>query len=327
MCAFALKLLQNIKIAGLVKYTISLSLLLLLYLNFDSEIVLRDLRLITFDSFLVLVFVSFLQLALQSKRWHFITKLQGSKIKLLKLLNISFVGIFFGQFLPSSVGGDIVKILQSKNRGLSVIDASAGVVIERVLTLLSVCLVCIAIDIVQFFSGDGPIQPESYLIFAICTAILSMKFFETSFRRIVRALRFTWAEKLINKFVSDIDLIISSPTNAVNFFMNVLASQFLISLAVWYVFFRIGLKIDFSYFLLVTPFITIASAIPISIAGWGAREFAMIYALSSIGVAGEQALVVSIALGFSVLIVSLPGVFIFLFQKNQSIEPIRSRDK
>jgi hypothetical protein len=57
------------------------------------------------------------------------------------------------------------------------------------------------------------------------------------------------------------------------------------------------------------PPIFLLAALPISIAGWGVRESGMVVALGYAGVSPEGALVVSVMLGMTVLVGSLPGLF------------------
>ena len=56
----------------------------------------------------------------------------------------------------------------------------------------------------------------------------------------------------------------------------------------------------------------IVQVAPVSIAGWGTREGAMILVLSLIGVDFNQALGVSVLLGLSFLLSGIPGGFVWL---------------
>ena len=82
-----------------------------------------------------------------------------------------------------------------------------------------------------------------------------------------------------------------------------------------------GLEIEISFldcFFLVPPVI-LAMTLPISIAGWGVREGAMIVALGLIGVSQESALVLSILFGLGITLAALPGGVIWLFSRNRTV--------
>jgi hypothetical protein len=58
----------------------------------------------------------------------------------------------------------------------------------------------------------------------------------------------------------------------------------------------------------------LVSMIPISFAGWGVREGAMIMGLGGLGISEPNALAVSIAFGLLQLIVGLPGGALWLMR-------------
>jgi uncharacterized membrane protein YbhN (UPF0104 family) len=57
--------------------------------------------------------------------------------------------------------------------------------------------------------------------------------------------------------------------------------------------------------------------LPISIAGWGIREGAMVAALSVIKIPSHQSLALSICFGLCLVFVSLPGGVIWFLSRNK----------
>jgi len=79
----------------------------------------------------------------------------------------------------------------------------------------------------------------------------------------------------------------------------------------------LGLGVQMSvlhYFVLVPP-VLFLSMMPISIAGWGVREGAMVAALASVGVLASQSLALSIAYGLVNILASLPGGALWLIDR------------
>ena len=64
--------------------------------------------------------------------------------------------------------------------------------------------------------------------------------------------------------------------------------------------------------LLLVPAIMLVSVIPISVAGWGVREGAMVVGLSLVGIGAPQALAISVAFGLLNIVVGLPGGSLWL---------------
>ena len=74
--------------------------------------------------------------------------------------------------------------------------------------------------------------------------------------------------------------------------------------------------------LILMPTVLFISILPISIAGWGIREGAMIAALSFLGIPAHQSLALSICFGLGLLLVSLPGgVVYFVVIKHATQRP------
>jgi uncharacterized membrane protein YbhN (UPF0104 family) len=55
--------------------------------------------------------------------------------------------------------------------------------------------------------------------------------------------------------------------------------------------------------------IILASSLPISVAGWGTREAAMVAMMAALSAPPEPAIVASITFGLASLLISLPGAF------------------
>jgi hypothetical protein len=65
--------------------------------------------------------------------------------------------------------------------------------------------------------------------------------------------------------------------------------------------------------LILVPLILVVSMIPISFAGWGIREGAMVVGLGFVGVASADALAISVAFGLAQIAIGLPGGAFWLF--------------
>ncbi|MBL4690700.1 MAG: flippase-like domain-containing protein [Rhodospirillales bacterium] len=71
----------------------------------------------------------------------------------------------------------------------------------------------------------------------------------------------------------------------------------------------VGLNLNVTFFdcLALFPPVMLATAIPISIGGWGVREGAMVATFGLVGVPTEGGLVLSVLAGLIGIMVSLPG--------------------
>ena len=73
-----------------------------------------------------------------------------------------------------------------------------------------------------------------------------------------------------------------------------------------------NLDVNLIKFALIIPILGLLMLAPISIAGWGLREGVMVIGLGYLGVLPENAFALSILYGILLLVVSLPGLLIWL---------------
>jgi|TARA_Y100000817_G_scaffold159719_1_gene124895 Uncharacterised protein family (UPF0104). len=74
----------------------------------------------------------------------------------------------------------------------------------------------------------------------------------------------------------------------------------------------LGLKIDYVAFLVFSPIILFSMTLPVSIGGWGVREFTALLISFLLGLSASVSISVAIMYGVFNLICSLPGLYFFL---------------
>ena len=72
--------------------------------------------------------------------------------------------------------------------------------------------------------------------------------------------------------------------------------------------------------LVLMPPIVLVAGMPLSIAGWGLREGAMVAVFALVGVPMDGALLMSVLLGLLLLLVSLPGGLVLVFSEFRTVE-------
>ena len=76
-------------------------------------------------------------MVLVAYRWQLLLRACGVRIGLWPLTRAYLIGFFFNNFLPSSVGGDVARIVQLASRGTPVPVSFASVFVERLLGFLA----------------------------------------------------------------------------------------------------------------------------------------------------------------------------------------------
>ena len=82
----------------------------------------------------------------------------------------------------------------------------------------------------------------------------------------------------------------------------------------------LGLEITLANCLLLFPPVLLIQTLPISVAGWGVREGAMVAMFALVGVPAEGVLAMSILFGLVLIIMSLPGLWFWLAADKYSMK-------
>jgi hypothetical protein len=94
-----------------------------------------------------------------------------------------------------------------------------------------------------------------------------------------------------------------------------------LALLIWVLALGLQAKVTVVDCLVLVPPVVLVATLPISIAGWGAREVAMVTLFGFIGVPAAQSTVMSVLFGLSGILISLPGGLFWLFAKNRKQMP------
>ena len=294
---------------ALFKIAISVALLWLLFANVDAGAVL-DLVAHAHVDLLVAAFVALVVLgAVQAYRWTVVLTAIGSHLAMTQAWLTVMIGLFFNQTLPSTIGGDAVRIWRAHKLGLGLARAVNGVMIDRLSALAALLLVAIVgLPKMHGLIGGGAafwVIPAFIVAGALGFAALM------TFDRLPPAFMRWRLIAGIGRLSADarrafLDRRYGPAVIALSLFIQICVSS-----TVWLI--AIGLRLDVGWFdcLILVPPVMLISMVPISIAGWGVREGAMVSAFGLVGLAAADALALSIVLGVIVSLVGAPGGIIW----------------
>ena len=245
-------------------------------------------------------------------RCKYIACVLGGTISLQTSLKAHFVGLWFNQVLPTSLGGDVIKIaILKRTIGLSI--AIRSTLLDRVSGLMFLLLV-VSLTLPFYFDIFSH-QPEISLalgVFSLASLVGIILFSWFSHNRQKSRTLHSIIQKLI-QFFADIArfrfrgvLWQQFWTSAIVHFNGIIAYS-LLGLAM-------GVDIDPLTLLLIVPLVFLIALLPISFAGWGLREAGAIWLFGMVGVTSEIALAMSIIFGLLLIVAALPGLLIFIYK-------------
>ena len=217
-------------------------------------------------------------------RWHVLLKSGGINIRLKDSAMLTFTGLFASNFLPTTIGGDVLRLAGAMRMGYDRAVCLASIAADRLIGMLGMFM---AAPIGLFYSGDvlrsNPSSLSFLTFFRRPAAFLkrTISTFSIWLRKpgsLLLSLTFTWIHMLCW-------------FGAISLFLNDLGSH----VSFWMI---AGLW-SLTYFI---------TQIPISINGYGLQELSFTFLFSHVaGVSPAVSLTVSVLIRAYTILASLPG--------------------
>ncbi|MEJ2543646.1 MAG: lysylphosphatidylglycerol synthase transmembrane domain-containing protein [Calditrichaceae bacterium] len=269
------------------------------------------------------ILIELLAVVIMSIRWQVLMRGYGFKTKWKNLFGYYLIGMFFNNFLPSTIGGDVIRVLKVVDDVQNKSSALASIIIERLmgvaatlfLAFISLLILwqefqnpqllyvsgCFFLVIVLFFFSLIRNRPFKYLSRIFDT----IKWYNIGdrFKRVFEAIHFFQKRRRILGYA----------------FIYSLFSQSGIVLMNYALARALKIEISLAYLFLVVMVTFIITILP-SINGIGIREFGFISLLSRAGVSNATALSLSFLNLIIPMIISLAGAILFVIQKRKPSE-------
>jgi len=296
---------------------------LLVYLMKDDiPQILLTLKNVNRKLFGLAVLVFFSTVFILARRLQLIFAAEDVPIKFIESFNLTFVGYFFNNFLPTSVGGDIVKAMSASRITGEPVKSVTSVLMDRLFGLFTFILIPSISLLFYLKHVDNPAVP--LLIYSFL-GVSVLVFFLLFNRNVAR--RFSFIESLLNAFRmgEKARKIYDGLHNFKNHKGVVVQAMLLsvlgqsVSIFVLYLMaLALGTRASIIYFYLLVPVVHLISMLP-SLNGLGIREGAYIYFLTPyIGKGNAAALgILWLALLF---LLSLVGGIIYLIRHDYHIQ-------
>lgn len=298
------------------RLTVSLALIGLIFYKMDLARFVGLMRQADLARLALALLLVIAAVVLSAYKWQRLLVVQGVDASLLRLTAFYFVGLFFNNFLPTSIGGDVVRIYDlARYTGRSA-EAAASVISERVLASVALGLVALA----GLLFSQGRANQFAALIGIFCVLLLLLLIALLTGRRwgpwVAQRLPDPWSLKSRARgFLSGISACVSDPCALAWVILLSIGFQALVVLINHAIFQALGNQVSLAYCLLFIPIIMAISLLPISINGLGVREGAYVYFFGQIGLSAAEAVAASLLFFILVALASLIGGVIFALRE------------
>lgn len=217
-------------------------------------------------------------------RWYILLRSGGVDVSFNRVAMLTFTGLFGNNFLPTTIGGDVVRLAGAMQLGY-----------DR-----AICLASLVADRLIGMAGMSVVLPFGlFPVFSLGKAGLQSFAFAGLFQR-------GW--DFIKRTFDAFSIWLKKPTALLLAFLSTLGNMVFIFFAIFAL--VIGMDRYVSFWLIaglwsLTYFVTL---IPISVNGYGVQELSLTFLLSKVGgLTHSESLTIAILIRTLFIITSLPG--------------------
>ena len=256
-------------------------------------------------------------------RWHVLLTAQGVKIPERSLLGSLLVALYFNNFLPSNIGGDVIRIRDTARAAGGKTQATLVVLTDRILGLMALLLVAaLAATATTGVAGHAPapIWP-SWLwagliagVVASAPAVLA----PAGVSRLLQPLTVLhpeWIGNRIDSVRAVLENFRDHPGALATCFGGAVFVQGTVVVCYIAVAHALGLQIAAFDLAVIVPLSFVVQMLPVSVNGFGVREATFSYYFTRVGLPIESALLVSLVTTALIMLFSLTGAAVYVSRR------------
>ena len=256
-------------------------------------------------------------------QWHVLLRAGGVTLPRRATFRFYFVGLFFNNFLPANIGGDVVKVLDVSRLGVDPYNVIAVTLLDRLLGVFSLCLLAVLADLVLIARTPAPYV--AYLLIFIACMIPALGFYfirplGTALRRAVVKLRLFGIDRRASSVLNHLSPFKGERVLVSQLVMFSLVIQAMRVITHVLVGMALGIDVDaivLCQFFVFIPLLSLAMIPPITINGLGIREGLGIVLFAAAGIGSTDAFAMEFLTFVVSVVVSLLGLLFFLSRRGR----------
>lgn len=256
-------------------------------------------------------------------QWKKLLETQGVYLSYFHVLRLYFVGLFFNNFMPGNVGGDVKKVYDIRVQG-GVDSVGAGLTatfFDRLFGFFFLTLLALGVGSLFFIHDPAQrvfVLPSLWAFLGFCL-LFAMIFSRRLGKLISKILSVVVPEKFIIRFERMLERFRSFRIWKLwgKLFVLSTITQILRVLVHYFCGLALGLDIAVSWYFFYIPLVALVSALPISIGGFGPRELLAQSLFAKVGVPVLESVIVQLLAYLAGLLISLFGAVFFLLDNGK----------
>jgi glycosyltransferase 2 family protein len=305
------------------KCVVSVALLAFLFSRIDVGQLWRSARRASVPWLLVALAVYLVNVVASTWRWHLLLDAQEVHVRRRSLFGSFLVALFFNNFLPSNIGGDVIRIGDTaKLAGSSKTLAATVVLVDRGLGLMGLVFVAAVGATIAESTRHvvTPIWPSwlwvGFLVGAAAAAPAVLA--PAGFGRMLQPLTVfhrEWVGNRIDKLIAVLSRFHERPAALAGCFGGAVFGQATIVVFYFIVAHALSLDMTFWDLAVIVPMSFVVQMLPVSVNGFGLREATFAFYFTRIGQPLESALLVSLVPTALTMLFSLTGAAVYISRR------------
>ena len=305
------------------KIVVSLVLLAFLFSRIDIARIWGTARHASLPWLLAALVLYTLNVAASVWRWNLLLEAQDVRMPRRTLFGSLLVANFFNNFLPSNIGGDVIRIRDTAPAAQSTRLAATVVLVDRGLGLMGLVLIAaMGATMAVSLHGQGvlPIWPSwlwAGFVAAAAVAVPAM-YAPEGFGRLLQPLTFLhpeWVGAQIRLLTETLLRFREKPSSVIRCFGGAVLVQALVVAFYLAVVHALNIPVTAADLAVIVPLSLIVQMLPVSLNGFGVREATFSFYFTRVGLPIESAVLLSLVAAGLTMVHSLSGAAVYVTRK------------
>ena len=262
---------------------------------------------------------TFLQIFVGVLRWREISAECGAPLAINQAMRFNLIGTFFNQTLPSSIGGDAVRLWLVARGGAGWRAATYSIFVDRAIGLIALAIIIVASLPWSYRLITDP-NGRSALLLVDFAALAGGVGFLALGRLPWPWLKRWWGTHHLHACSVIANRVIFSRKRGPKIAVLSLLVHVLAVVIAWCVVQSIAAPVVFSQIFQLVPPVMLITMLPISIAGWGVREATMGLAFGYAGLMTNEGINISLLFGAVSFMVGAFGGLVWIFSAEKAAQ-------
>ncbi len=266
--------------------------------------------------------VYFVMLLVATWRWRVLLRAQHVDVRFGTLLNSYLAATFANNFLPSNIGGDVIRIADTARASGSKTLAAAVVLADRFVGVLGLAFIAACGSTLAAHQSDaiGSVFWASLLAAVVASAVaLARPDWLGALASPLRVFHAEWVDRRIATVMGALHRFRRAPGSIAVGFLASIAVQALLVLYYAALAAALHLAVPIGHLAILVPLSGLVQMAPVSLNGHGVRETTFVGYLTRIGVTRASAFALSITGGALVMLFSMTGAAAYLARRHRPV--------